>query len=69
MTPHELVGRSYTFEDGNRIEVTQVKQRDEEQGGDTVTYNIITGPGIPRRQLLPYNEFMGTFGHLFKPEE
>lgn len=65
MTPEELIGKKYVFEDGNSIEVTQVKLRDEEQGGIAVTYNLSTGPGIPRRQVTPFHEFMQTFGHLF----
>jgi hypothetical protein len=68
MTPNELVGKKYEFEDGNSIEVTQVKRRDEEQGGDAVTYNIVTGPGIPKRQVMSYDEFISTFGHLFGPQ-
>ena len=41
----------------------QVKLRD----GNTpwVTYNLKQGPGIPRKQVMPLDEFVNTFGHLF----
>jgi hypothetical protein len=68
MLSKELQGKSYTFEDGNNITVVQVKQTDEERGGFLVTYTIKTGPGIPRKLILPLNEFIGTYGHLFNIE-
>jgi hypothetical protein len=68
MNPEDLVGKSYQFEDGNRIEITQVKRTDPERGGHYVTYNIITGPGVPRRLVMPIEEFLSTFAHLFKDE-
>lgn len=68
MSPEELVGKSYQFEDGNKIEVTQVKRTDPERGDYYVTYNIMTGPGIPRRLVMPIHEFLSHFGHLFKNE-
>lgn len=60
---NNLVGKSYTFEDGNSITVTQIKRRD----GDEmfVTYLVKTGPGIPRKLVLSYSEFLGYYGHLF----
>ena len=30
-----------------------------------VTYHLQQGPGIPRKQVMQYNEFVGTYGHLF----
>lgn len=66
MSPEQLQGLSFVFEDGNKIEVTQVKETDPERGGHYVTYNIYTGPGIPRRLVMPLEEFLSTFGHLFK---
>jgi hypothetical protein len=60
----DLVGQSYTFEDGNSITVTQIKRRDGEEYW--VTFQVVTGPGIPRRQVMEYHEFMHTYGHLFK---
>lgn len=60
----ELVGKKYTFEDGNSIEVTQIKSRNADH--HLVTYQIIQGPGIPRRLVMELNEFLGTYGHLFQ---
>lgn len=60
---NRYLGKSHTFEDGDKIEVTQLKRRDS---GWWVTYNIYQGPGIPRRLLMVYEEFVGTFGHLFE---
>jgi hypothetical protein len=61
----DLQGKSYTFDDGNSITVIQVKQTDEERGGFLVTYHIKNGPGIPQKLILPVNEFIGHYGHLF----
>ena len=65
-TPEEInryLGKSYIFEDGNKIEVTQIRRRDS---GWWVTYNIYQGPGISRRLLMVYEEFVEQFGHLFE---
>jgi hypothetical protein len=62
----DLAGKSYQFEDGNSITVIQVKQTDEDKGSYLVTYHIKTGPGIPQKLVLPINEFIGHYGHLFK---
>lgn len=67
MIDHELVGKSYVFEDGNTIKVTQMKSRDE--GKVLVTYEIQSGPGLPRRLVMEYPEFVSTFGHLFNYNE
>jgi hypothetical protein len=61
----DLQGKSYIFEDGNSITVVQIKKTDEDRGGFLVTYLIKTGPGIPQKLILPMNEFMGHYGHLF----
>jgi hypothetical protein len=66
MTPEQLVGKSYTFEDGNKIEVIQSKKTDEDRGGHLITYNITQGPSIPRKLVMRATEFINTFGHLFK---
>lgn len=58
----KLLGKSYTFEDGDRIEVVQVKRRDT---GPWITYHIYQGPGIPRKLLMTAEEFEVTYGHLF----
>lgn len=59
----DLVGKKYKFEDGDTIEVIQVKRREY---GPTVTYHVTQGPGIPRKMVLNLDEFMSTYGHLFK---
>lgn len=58
-----LVGKVFTFEDGNSIEVLQIKVRDNNE--QFVTYQVITGPGIPRRGTMSLAEFLNTYGHLF----
>jgi hypothetical protein len=58
----KLLGKSYTFEDGDRIEVVQIKRRDT---GPWITYHIYQGPGIPRKLLMTADEFDITYGHLF----
>ena len=63
---HELVGKSFIFEDGAKIEVFQIKNRDEEQ---LVTYHVTRGPGIPQKLVMSLTEFVSTFGHLFKEKK
>jgi hypothetical protein len=59
---HDLVGKSYVFEDGDKIQVIQIKLRDD---GEWVTYHVTQGRGVPRKLVMPLSEFMNTFGHLF----
>lgn len=59
---HELVGKSYTFDDGNSITIIQVKDRDDDC---LVTYLVKQGPGIPRKLVMSLTEFENTYGHLF----
>ena len=59
----ELVGKKYTFEDGDTLEVIQVKSRDEDT--HLVTYLVHQGPGIPRKLVMEKKEFINTYGHLF----
>ena len=66
MTPEQLIGKSYTFEDGSKIEVIQTKRTDEDRGGHLVTYYVTQGPNVPRKLVMPIYEFVNTFGHLFK---
>lgn len=61
-----LLGKSFTFEDGDRIEVVQVKRRDT---GPWITYHIVQGPGIPRKMVMEATEFSATYGHLFGIED
>lgn len=67
MTPEELVGKKYEFDDGSVIEVIQVRARELDVGTvPVVTYTIHQGNNLPRKLLLPYDTFISTFGHLFK---
>jgi hypothetical protein len=65
MNPLDLVGKYYIFEDGNKIEIIQVKKTDDNRGGHLVTYHVTHGPGIPQKLVLPVEEFMGYYSHLF----
>ena len=60
-----LVGQSYVFEDGNKIEVMQVKKTDENRGDYLVTYHVSRGPNIPQKLVLPVAEFLSYYSHLF----
>ena len=62
MTPEELVGKSYVFEDGNEIRIIQTRRRDD---GPWITAHIMGG-SIPRQLTMPFNEFIDTYGHLFE---
>ena len=67
ITKDNVVGLKHQFEDGDSIEVIQVKSRNEEI--HLVTYHIQQGPGIPRKLIMELNEFIGTYGHLFQEEQ
>lgn len=58
-----FIGKSYVFEDNDRIELAQIKRRDD---GPYVTYLVYQGPGIPRKLVMRIDEFSNTYGHLFK---
>jgi hypothetical protein len=60
---NRFLGRSYQFEDGDKIEVVQVKRRDD---GPWITYHIHQGPGIPRKLTMTAMEFDDLYGHLFQ---
>lgn len=60
---NNLTGKRYTFADGDYLEVMQIKSRSEDI--NLVTYLVQQGPGIPRKLVMEYNEFVGTYGHLF----
>lgn len=59
----DLVGQIYKFEDGDTLEVIQIKWRGDEDF--LVTYHVKQGPGIPRKLILPIKEFLNTYGYLF----
>jgi hypothetical protein len=63
---HPLVGRSYTFEDGNRMEIIQVREVDELRGGASITYLAYQGPGIPQKLVLNLEQFIDIYGQLFE---
>jgi hypothetical protein len=63
---NELVGKSYTFEDGSKIEVIQMKSRELEAATvPCVTYCVSQGRSIPRKLVMSLTEFVDTYGHLF----
>jgi len=67
MTPEQLIpGLSYTFEDGNKIEIIQVRMVDEQRNGPSVTYFIHQGRGIPQKLIIPMEPFLELYGHLFE---
>ena len=67
MNDYELVGKKYTFDDGNAIEVIQIKERNINEDGATlyVTYCIYQGISLPRKLVMTIKEFVATYGHLF----
>lgn len=67
MNHNDLVGKKYVFEDGAEIEVIQIKMRDNSiESVPVVTYTVQNGHSIPRKLILPLDEFINTFGHLFE---
>ena len=65
MNAHTLLGQSYTFEDGNKIEIIQVKKTDENRGDYLITYHVTHGSSIPQKLVLPVAEFLSYYSHLF----
>jgi hypothetical protein len=63
---NNYVGKSYTFEDGNKIEIIQVRMVDEQRGGPSVTYFVHQGRGIPQKLIMPMEPFIELYGHLFE---
>ena len=59
----DLVGKKYTFQDGDSLEVIQIKSRDQDT--NLITYLVQQGPGIPRKHVMEVNEFINTYGYLF----
>lgn len=58
-----LVGKKYVFEDGDKIEIIQVKSRNDEE--HLITVHVTQGPGIPRKLVFTVPEFTEHYGHLF----
>jgi hypothetical protein len=66
MVPENLLGAKHVFADGDSIEIVSVKLRDFDGGiSPFVSYQIQQGPGIPRKLVMEFNEFIKTYGHLF----
>jgi len=63
MNLHDLVGKIYRFEDGDKIQVIQIKSRNQEEY--LITVHITQGPGIPRKLVFSLPEFIEHYGHLF----
>lgn len=63
MNLHSLVGQVYRFEDGDKIQIMQIKSRNEED--HLITVHITQGPGIPRKLVFSVPEFIENYGHLF----
>jgi hypothetical protein len=62
----DLVGKSFTFEDGARIEVIQVKTREVNNvSSEYITYTVVTGNSLPRKLVMEINQFKDNYGHLF----
>lgn len=58
-----LVGRTYTFADGNTITIKEIKRGDE--NFYWITYITVRGNGIPQQYKMEFVEFNNTYGHLF----
>ena len=58
-----LLGQSYDFGDGNKIEITQIKIRDNNE--QWVTYVITRNKAIPQKLVSSMKDFVDAFGHLF----
>lgn len=66
VVPENLIGAKHNFADGDSIEVLEVKLRDFDGGiSPFVSYYIRQGPGIPRKLVMEFNEFVGAYRHLF----
>lgn len=62
----DLVGRKHTFDDGQSIEVVQVKGREVDSTYMLyVTYQIAHPRGLPRRLIMSEKQFISEYGHLF----
>ena len=61
---HELEGKYYQFEDGNSIEILQIKLRSDNKLW--VHYSVKQVSCLPKKLIMDLDEFMVSFGHLFK---
>jgi len=58
----DIVGKTYTFPDGVKLEVMQIKIR---ENVPFITCHI-HGASIPRKTVMPLHIFMDKYGHLFE---
>ena len=64
LSGHEdLIGKTHVFEDGDSLEIVQIKWRGDENF--LVSYRVQQGPGIPRKLVMSLEEFIATYGYLF----
>lgn len=62
----DLVGKSHTFDDGNKIKVVQVKEREvNEVIQPFITYEISQPNSLPRKLVMTGKQFTDAYGHLF----
>jgi hypothetical protein len=62
----ELVGKSYTFDDGNKIKVIQIKVREVDNISQPyVMFEISHTRSLPKRLVMTMNQFVDAYGHLF----
>ena len=59
----DLIGKVYTFPDGDTLTVVHIKWRGDEDF--LISYSVQQGPGIPRKLVMPLQEFIATYGYLF----
>ena len=62
---HPLAGKKYVFDDGSILEIVQIKDTDMDRGGKLVTYHTSNGHSLPRKYVMPMNEFLEHYKHLF----
>lgn len=63
---NDLVGKKHTFEDGQSIEVIQVKGREVDSTFmQYVTYQTAHPRGLPRKLVMSEKQFIAEYGHLF----
>jgi hypothetical protein len=62
----ELAGKSHTFDDGNKIKVVQIKEREiNEVLQPFITYEISQPNSLPRKLVMTGTQFTNAYGHLF----
>lgn len=59
----KFLGKIYEFDDGDKLEIIQVRRRDD---GPWITYLAHQGPGIPRKLMMRVDAFIEAYGHLFE---